>query len=169
MPVIIILVTSIVVFGVLQRYFYRLLTKYGTALSAADTAANHPCISGVGRCTKPDTKCRKICQGITSLRYDCTLALLPASICCRCAVLRLSSKPILIDDFHGTRNDRTKHRFRREENSIHWGQGNNAPAERRDPGAGPAVRHDRERLSAGTGIRLLGHGSPTRRPPCGRS
>ena len=51
----------------------------GTApSSAADTVANHPCISGAGRCPKPDTKCCKICQGITSLRCGCTLALLTA-------------------------------------------------------------------------------------------
>lgn len=63
----------------------------GTAPSyAADTVANHPCISGAGRCPKPDTKCCKICQGITSLRCGCTLALLPASICCRCAARRLA-------------------------------------------------------------------------------
>ena len=70
----------------------------------------------------------------------------------RCSQARTISS-IITNDFHGTRNDRTKHCFRREENGIHRGQ-SNTPTERRDPGAGPTVRHDREQLSAGTGIRL---------------
>ena len=82
----------------------------------------------------------------------------------RCSQARTISS-IITNDFHGTRNDRTKHCFRREENSIHRGQGN-APTEGRDPGAGPTVRHDREQLSAGTGIRL--HATCKAHPQGGR-
>ena len=72
-------------------YQLPLVQGTGTAPSSAvDTVANHPCISGAGRCPKPDTKCCEICQGITSLRCGCTLALLPASVCCRYAARRLA-------------------------------------------------------------------------------
>ena len=72
-------------------YLFPLFQGTGTAPpSVSDAVANHPCIFGAGRCPKPDTKCCKICQGITSLRCGCTLALLPASICCRYAARRLA-------------------------------------------------------------------------------
>ena len=116
-----------------------------TPPSVSDAAANHSCISGAGRCPKPDTKCCEICQCITSLRCGCTLA------SCR---LPFVAGALLAGShlFNHDNNDSNERRYcqhigfpERNKKRLCRGKSHSQP-ERPYKITGRAMRHDRKRL-----------------------
>ncbi|MFK1751769.1 hypothetical protein ACIXHQ_02715 [Bacteroides fragilis] len=71
--------------------------------SDSNPSADSVCTSYTA-CREASTgNCCEICQGITSLRYGCTLAPLPAQILRRCGTRKLAPIHYYNNDLYGTK------------------------------------------------------------------